>query len=90
MSWSLSAIGKVAAVKAKVQADFANMTHLQGEELALKDAAQAIVNNALESQSPEIGVRVECSGSASASGLGGEKKTQRLQILVEPLYGFVE
>jgi|GEM_PF-4060658 len=88
MSWSISAIGKPARVAAKVEADLARITYLQGTEAELKDSAAALVKKAVEGNTrKDILVRVEANGSASKSEEG---ELQTIQIAVTQLYGFAE
>jgi hypothetical protein len=86
MSWSVSAVGKPAAVAAKVQADLNAYKCVDPEE-GVKQAAGAAIAAALGAQRADSAVKVEASGHQSG---GGETASNTLRIVVEPIYGFVE
>jgi hypothetical protein len=88
MSWSIIAVGKPAAVAAKVQADLAAHTCDEPEEGVKRAAGQAILA-AINAQSPDTVVSVNASGSQrSVPGKGGFENT--LIVNVTPIYSFVE
>ena len=92
MSWSVSAIGKPAAVAVKVQADLNAYKCIDPEE-GVKQAASAAIVAALAAQAEASCVRVEASGHQSDVYGPGAVKTgvqNTLRIVVEPIYGFVE
>ena len=86
MSWSVSAIGKPAAVAAKVQKDISAYKCVDPEE-GVKQAAGAAIAAALGAQNPSSAVKVEASGHQSGTG---ETAVNTLKIEVTPVYGFVE
>ncbi len=83
MSWSVSAIGKPAAVAKKLAEDFSRITYLGPEEKAIKDAIAGVVEKTLAATAPNTAVEVEASGSFS----GG---LQSARMDIRPKYGFVE
>jgi hypothetical protein len=88
MSWSVSAIGKLEAVKAKATAEFGKLDDtLRGEDLELKKKAESIVMSCLEAQSPGSAVRLECGGKVAPSRHGGQP-IHRLNLLLEPIEDF--
>ena len=85
MPWGVFAIGKPGAVAEKLKKDFSAMKYpdvglVEGE---LKDAAQKLIMQALAAQDGHV-VKV------AAGGRGDSRLHQTLQILVEPVEGFVE
>jgi hypothetical protein len=94
MSWSVSAIGKPAAVKAALVQQFEsarNATkHFQHEQDSVRHC-ESIINGELDflaARTNPVAVRVEASGSAysNADGVG----STQVKLEVTPLYGFVE
>lgn len=90
MSWSVAAIGKPAAVAAKLEKDFANIQCLEPEQ-SIKNAVASAIAAGLAVFPPNAAVRVEASGSQYVpdSRKLGELQNQ-LSVKLEPLYGFVE
>ena len=85
MPWGVFAIGKSGAVAEKLKKDFAGIKYpdvgpVEGE---LKDAAEKLIMQALAAQDGHV-VKV------AAGGRGDSRLHQTLQILVEPVEGFVE
>jgi hypothetical protein len=92
MSWSVSAIGKPAAVAAKVKEDLAGYKCVDPEE-DVKHAAGAVILHALKAQAPDTAVRVNASGHQGTMYGPDGKSTgihNTLRIEVEPIHGFVE
>lgn len=93
MSWSVSAIGKPAAVAAKVEADLSSYKCADPEE-GVKQAACAAILAGLKAQAANSVVRVAASGhqqpvyGKDAQQTGEFQNT--LNVTVEPIYGFVE
>lgn len=98
MSWSVQAVGKVAAVRADLEKQFARAkTQVAGipQEQAACAAAEVAVNASLdylaEARVPTA-VSVVANGSAWGQGSGEQAVTRSasLNIKVETLGGFVE
>ena len=88
MSWSISAIGKPAAVAAKIKADLSAYECSEPEETIRQTIGNAIAQ-ALEAMPASSAVKVTASGSQSPSTEPG-KFTNSFKAEVENLYGFVE
>ena len=86
MSWSVSAIGKPAAVAAKVAAAFAGIKCMEPEE-TIKNAVASAVEAAVKAFPESYAVKVEASGSQSAS-TGGI--VNQLSVKIDPVWGFCE
>lgn len=95
MSWSVSSIGKPAAVKAALAAQFesakkstANVPHEQ-ESVGL---VEQIVNGQLDflTDIPNVAVRVDANGSAYKSTVPPVSGSTSIKVEVTPLYGWVE
>jgi hypothetical protein len=95
MSWSVGAIGKVAAVANSIEGQFVkNGTCAQPEE-GIRQAARTLIATALAGiTDPATVVKVQAYGSQSqkydAQGKGTGLFTNGLGLTVEPQYGFVE
>lgn len=93
MSWSVSAIGKAAAVAASIETQFSQSTCSEPEE-SVRQSARATIAAALAAQDPRTVVKVMASGSQSQRNYGQKDVapsfTNSLTINVEPQYGFVE
>lgn len=87
MSWSVQAVGKPEAVVKKLATEFEKITYLAGVEAELKDAVDKLVAVAVSAYTGSYAVRVTASGSASNYKEG---VTQSLNLLIEPIYGFIE
>jgi len=88
MSWSVSGIGKAAAVRKAIAQQFANGGKCVEPEETIRQTAASLIDKALEGQSDAIAVRVIANGSQSMSS--GVVNNNSCSISVEPLYGFVE
>jgi hypothetical protein len=89
MSWSVSAVGKAGPVADKLAKEFANITYLSKDEAALKDAAAAIVAQAIAANTrKDMLIQVSASGSGSTHPADGNSQT--VSISIGQLYGFVE
>lgn len=94
MSWSVSAVGKPAAVSASIERQFASTSCAEPEE-TVRQAARVVVAAAIAAQRPDCAVQVSASGSMSTSynedlKTWGAPFTNQLSITVQPLYGFLE
>jgi hypothetical protein len=90
MSWSVSAVGKPAAVAAKLAKDFAAIKCSEPEESIKSSVAQAVAS-ALAAFPPNLAVTVSASGSQYApDSTKPEEKQNQLSVKLDPLYGFIE
>jgi hypothetical protein len=89
MSWSVVAVGKKDAVAAKLATDFERITYLTGPEAELKDVAAELITKAVAAQGEKTAIKVLASGSAGQTG-EANSATQTLNIVIEPIHGFVE
>jgi hypothetical protein len=91
MSWSISAIGKPAAVAAKLAAEFAKNSCSEPEE-SIRQSVATIVATSLRAFPPDHAVRVEASGSQSCPDFSKapNEKTNNLSVSIMPIWGFVE
>lgn len=87
MSWSVSAVGKAAAVAAKIAQEINAYKCAEPEE-GVKQAAGVVLAAALAAQDPAGVVQVAASGSQSQQGTP-PVFTNSLAITVTPIYGFV-
>lgn len=91
MSWSVSALGKPAAVAKKLAADFERIPPMQEpEETGKKAAASAVA--AIVPAFPETHVvRVECNGSQyTPDNNSPDKKINQLTVKIESLGQILE
>jgi hypothetical protein len=95
MSWSLSGVGKPAALKAKLQPQFEqakkNVAHVEHEVKAV-ELAEQLVNGELDflaEQAAPTPVTVSAGGSAS-NGNHAYPRTSQVTVSVQPIYGFAE
>lgn len=97
MSWSVSAIGKKAAVAASIEKQFASTQCSEPEE-SVRQKARALIAATLAASTSDV-VKVDASGSASSTPVYAEdqktvtawKQTdQTLRLSIEPMWGFVE
>lgn len=94
MSWSVSAVGKPAAVAASIESQFAASQCAEPEE-TVRQSARAAIAATLKAQREDSAVQVIASGSMSTSyneetKTWGPPLTNQLEIAIRPLYGFVE
>ena len=90
MSWSVQAIGKPAAVAAKLAKDFANIKCAEPEETIKNKVAEAVAAG-LAVFPPTMAVSVTASGSQLAPDSKQPNELQnQLKIELTPLYGFIE
>jgi hypothetical protein len=94
MSWSLSGVGKPAALKARLQPQFEqakkNVAHIEHEAKTV-ELAEQLVNGELDflAQQNAAAVTVSASGSASI-GSPTYPGNSQVNVDVKPIYGFVE
>lgn len=93
MSWSVSAVGKAAAVAAKVAKDLAAIKCSEPEE-TIKNSVGTIVATALAAYPDTYAVTVNASGSQgpgySPDNPGASMgQVNTLQVTISPMYGFV-
>lgn len=90
MSWSIQAIGKPAAVRAKLAVEFAKNPCVQPEESMRQNVAIAL-DIALAVYPPNTVVNVAASGSQHWPDSHKPAEFQNtLNVKLEPVYGFVE
>ena len=90
MSWSVSAVGKPAAVAAKLEKDFNNI-HCAEPEETIKNSVAAAVAAGLKAFPPTMAVHVEATGSQRTTNpMLPEEKLNELSVKLGPLFGFVE
>ncbi len=93
MSWSVSAVGKASAVKAKLVKEIEDCCrHLVEPERTVALAASVLLSASLDAQIPDSAVKASAFGSQSTRGVKGQPDavTNSLKIEVEPIHGFVE
>lgn len=93
MSWSVCAVGKVAAVANAIEQQFDANGPCSEPEETVRQAAKAMIANALQAQDPNGAVQVSASGSQGSTytnGSWGPPYTNQLKIDIQPLYGFVQ
>lgn len=92
MSWSIYAMGKPAAVAAKVREDSVNWDRsLSGLEQSVKTDLCKAVAAVIEDNTPDIVVKVSMSGSSYECLIGNEnKKRHSVTVTVETIDGFLE
>lgn len=89
MSWSVSAIGKPAAVAAKVKADLA-VIRCQEPEETIKNHVGAAIEAGLAAFPANYAVRVEANGSQYAPDYQKPAEVQnQLSVKIEPLGVFL-
>jgi len=89
MSWSITAVGRPAAVLAKVTAEAAKIKCREPEE-TIKAIVVEAVRTALSAYPDNFAVRVEASGSQSTGNFPiNDKYVNTLRVSIEPLYDFV-
>jgi hypothetical protein len=92
MSWSVSAIGKPAAVAEKLAGDFARIPPMQEPEETGKKAAETAVAAIVPAFPDGHVVRVDCNGSQYTpdSSKHPDKKINQLTIKIETLGTILE
>lgn len=90
MSWSVSAIGKPAAVQAKLEKDF-TIVKCQEPEETIKNLVRSAVLAGLSVFPKDQAVKVTACGSQYCPRQSSpEELTNSLSVVLEPLHGFVE
>lgn len=87
MSWSLNAVGRPEAVKAKIAAD-ASQNKCSEPEESIKQSAVAAICLAVGSYAPDTVVTVRASGSQYVDR--SVVKYNQLSVSIEPVHGFTE
>ena len=80
MSWSVNGAGKASEVKEKIKADGAGITYLEGDEAKVKDAALALLDQALGSTDSDRNVTVSAGGHADI--VDGKQVKQNINISI--------
>ncbi len=90
MSWSVFAVGKPAAVAAKIKQDLSRIVCREPEE-TLKTNACQMVELALSAFPPNSAVKVEASGSQSVPDAATPAVAlNNLTLKIGPIWGFIE
>lgn len=90
MSWSVSRVGKPAAVAAALAKDFAAIKCSEPEE-TIKNSVATAVAAGLAAFPPSLAVKVVASGSQySPDSTKPNEKQNQLSVVLEPIHGFVE
>jgi len=90
MSWNVTAIGKVPAVRKSVAEQFNKQKCSEPEE-TVRLAALSVIATALAAQDDAIAVKVEAYGSQSFADWSAKTGlSNNLSISITPLYGFAE
>lgn len=89
MSWSVSAVGKPAAVL-KTLSDQIKRSKCNEPEETIKNSILGVLETALSAFPDGTAVSVSASGSQSKSSSVDEKAINNLKVEITPLYGFVE
>ncbi|MBV8893880.1 MAG: hypothetical protein JO266_18245 [Acidobacteria bacterium] len=88
MSWSFSATGKPAAVRAKASEHFTpTRLRLEQPEMNIALKIGEAIDAALDKMPSSLPVNVEASGSQSRDETG---VANTLRLTIEPVWGFVE
>jgi hypothetical protein len=91
MSWSVSAIGRVPAVRAAIAKQFADGGKCVEPEESIRQAAAKVLDSVIVAQDPTNVVKVTASGSQSFKDYGTKTGIGNgLTIVVEPIFWFLE
>lgn len=93
MSWSVSAIGKAPAVATAISEQFRNSSPCSEPEESIRQLSNVTIQRALEAMPANQVVKVSASGSQGSTHYPPEPNegvTNKLQLEVNPQYGFVE
>ncbi len=93
MSWSVSAVGKSSAVKARLVKQIDDCCrHLVEPEKTVAQAASAALCAALDAHIPDAAVKASAFGSQATIRTGEmpDRVMNSLRIEVEPISGFLE
>ena len=88
--WNVTLVGRPLALAKAAEKAFAKIkvdNHLTVEEVAVKDSIAAVVVQTLLGFAPDTVVKLDCSGGLNSIG---DVQQQRVAILIEATYGFVE
>lgn len=89
MSWSISSIGKPAAVAKEVARRAASVRCAEPEESVKNTVAEIVAKLAATMPIASV-VKVEASGSQAKSYDQADALTHSLSVKIETVYGFVE
>ena len=90
MSWSVSAIGKLAAVKASIAEQFTRNPCSEPEE-SIRQSAAKTIDAALSAQDGVSVIKVMASGSQGFKDYTAKNGIyNQLNITIEPQHGFLE
>lgn len=89
MSWSLNAVGRPAAVLAKLKQDVATNKCREPEE-TIRAQAMAAIETALGAYPDSYAVEVRAAGSQYSPDASKQEFVNSLSVEIKPLFGFVE
>lgn len=90
MSWTVSSVGRVAAVRDDIARQF-TLYHCMEPKETVRQAAATLIDAALAAQNQDFAVSVRADGSQSFEDCSKkEGVSTRLNISIEPLYGFLK
>lgn len=94
MSWVVSSVGRVAAVRDDIARQFSRQFtpyHCMEPEETVRQAAATLIDAALAAQNQDFAVSVRADGRQSFEDYSKkESVSTRLNISIEPLYGFLK
>lgn len=88
--WNVTLVGRPLPLAKAAEKAFAKIkedNHLTAAEVSVKNAIAAVVVQTLLGFAPDTVVKLDCSGGLNSVG---EVQQQRVAILIEATYGFVE
>lgn len=89
MSWSVSAVGRAAAIAPKLADQFTRNKCSEPEE-TIKNSVAAALALALAAFPPNFTVKVSAAGSQSIPDAAQPERTNQLSVTLEPIWGFVD
>ena len=93
MSWSVAAIGKVTAVRAELERQFASLSKCVEPEETVKQNVRSSLASALSGFKDDFAVKVGASGSQQKDYSDPKNPvamSNSLNVSVEPIWNFVE
>jgi hypothetical protein len=90
MSWSVSATGKASAVRTEIKRQFETGSKCIEPEETVRLAAASLLDAAIAAQDPSKAVKISAGGSQNFDHSKNSVVSNNLNIVVEPIYGFVE
>lgn len=88
MNWTVSGIGKAGKLAANIETQMKAVPQLATHDSAFRDAALAVVKDALSSKVATGVYRVECSGVCG--GATSPRMSMSVSVSIEPVAGWVE